>query len=161
LAKADKEKVQVEEVVINSFDEFPEIDKKEWKVMRGGKVYKFEYTPLDYAKQEKVKADYPLPNPPMKEITDEKERLKRTASKLPLAEPDPEDPKYKEDLEKATEKRSLAQVLIALGWGMPLEKFEQVIKTKLNTAELFNLIGEVQRNSYQINTLQVDGFFLS
>jgi isopenicillin N synthase-like dioxygenase len=161
VAKADKEKVQVEEVSINSFDELPDIDKKEYKVMREGKVYKYTYTPLSYAKQEQVKADYPMPTPPLKEITDEKERLKRTASKMPLAEPDPEDPKYKEDLEKATEKRSLAQVLIALGWDMPLDKFETVIQSKLNTAELLAFAGEVQRNSYQISPLLVDSFFLS
>lgn len=159
-----KEKV-AQEIEVGSFDEFPELDAREWKFVRGDKVYKLKYTPLSYEDQEELNAKYPMPTPPLKEIKDEQELLKRRSLKLPTTEPDPDDPEYRAAVERASSTRGLSYVQRAFqkananGWDMPLPEFEAKIKRLLVTGEIFDLIAEVSKSSYRVDPTKVDSFF--
>lgn len=168
--KAEVEQATVKQAIeVTSFDNFPELDSREWKFVRGDNVYVLKYVPLSNEDQEEVNAQYPMPVPPMKEITDEKELIKRRSLKLPTSEPDPDDPEYQKAVEKASSTRGLAYVQRAFikanpnasGWDMPLDEFEKKLRRLLVTGEVFDLIAEVSKASYRVDPAKVDAFFLN
>lgn len=154
-----KDKQGISASIIRDLSQFPELPAGQWSFYRGDQVFTLNYRPLSYEDQEAIDAMFPPPVPPLKEVTDEKERLKRTALKMPLAEPDPEDPEYKMQVSRHQVKRSLAHVWKALGWGLSFDEFASTLKQKLTPAELLDFARTITLASYHIDQEKVKSFF--
>ncbi|MGE5623501.1 MAG: hypothetical protein ACM3UP_00590 [Methanocella sp.] len=156
-----KEKQGIPASIIRDMGQFPQLPASQWSFCRGDQVFTLNYRPLSYEDQEAIDAMFPPPVPPLKEVTDEKERLKRAALKMPLAEPDSEDPEYKRQVSQYQVQRSLAHVWKALGWELGFDEFASTLKQKLTPAELLDFARTVTLASYHIDQERVKSFFAS
>lgn len=152
--------VALEKVKITSLDEIPEVVKKEFKFVQGGKEYTLEYTPLSAEQVENIRTSIPAPVPPLKPLKGftTKEMKFRQSQGLPIVGPDSDDPDYVAADKNYQRDVALEMVRVALGWDVPREEFARTMRSRLTQGAYARLMADITAATFQIDGNLVDSF---